>query len=106
VRTGELVFFGSSHGRPLAEVTLTDQLRRLDHGNVTVHGFRSSFRNWCTDTGKPADLAEAALAHTPGNAVVQAYRRSDLFDPRRKLMADWAADLSRPPAKVVALRLG
>ena len=53
-----------------------------------------------------ADIAGAALAHTIGDKTVAAYHRTDLFDPRRKLMADWVAYLSRPPAEVVALRVG
>lgn len=54
----------------------------------------------------PADIAEAALAYAVGDKTVAAYHRTDLFDPRRKLMADWAAYLSRPLAEVVALRVG
>jgi integrase len=52
-----------------------------------VHGFRSTFRDWCADTGKPADLAEAALAHQTGSPVVRAYARPDLLDRRRALMS-------------------
>ncbi len=90
----------------MSDVTLTAVLRHMGRGGLTAHGFRSSFRDWCADTGKPADVAEAALAHAIGNKVVAAYHRTDLFEPRRKLMADWAAYLSHPAAEVVALRAG
>ena len=68
-----------------------------------MHGFRSSFRDWCADTGKPREIAEAALAHTVGG-VEGAYFRSDLFARRRRVMADWAAYLTGDDAKVVVLR--
>ena len=93
----------SRSGRPLSDMTLTKVLR--DTGlatRATVHGFRSSFRDWCADTGKPREVAEAALAHVVGG-VEGAYFRSDLFDRRRRLMADWAAYLTGGSAKVVRL---
>jgi integrase len=103
VRTGELVFFGRGGG-PLADTTLKDVLRQIGHGDITVHGFRSTFRDWCADTGKPADLAEMALAHVTGSAVVRAYARSDLLDRRRTLMDQWSVFMTQPPAVVVPLR--
>jgi integrase len=103
LRTCDLVFFGRQ-GLPLADTTLKLALRRAGHGDVTVHGMRSTFRNWCADTGKQGDLAEAALAHVVGNAVVRAYQRSDLMERRRVLMEQWAAFLTQPPAVVVPLR--
>ena len=91
-------------GRPLSDMALTKLLR--DTGlaeRATVHGFRSSFRDWCAETGQPRELAEAALAHTvPG--VEGAYFRSDLFERRRHLMADWAQYLTGGGAAVVQLR--
>lgn len=104
VRSSDLVFPDSRQGQNLADVTLLRQLRRLGHSDIVVHGFRSTFRDWCADTGKSADLAEAALAHAPASRVVQAYQRSDLLEARRKLMADWADYLNRPTAEVVPLR--
>jgi integrase len=100
-----LVFHGHRHGTPMSDMTLTAVLRRMGRGDLTQHGFRSTFRDWVADCGKyPADIAEAALAHTTGDKTVVAYKRTDLFDPRRKLMADWAAFLARPAAKIVRLR--
>ena len=81
-------------GRPLSPMTLTKILR--DQGLAergTVHGFRSSFRDWCAETGKPREVAEAALAHTVGG-VEGAYFRSDLYARRRVLMDQWAAFLT------------
>jgi integrase len=99
-----LIFHGHRRGTPMSDMTLTAVLRRMGRGGLTAHGFRSSFRDWCADTGQPADIAEAALAHAIGDKTVAAYHRTDLFDPRRKLMADWADFLDRAPAEVVALR--
>jgi integrase len=102
-RTGELVFLGRSRGRPLVDTTLRDLMQKL-HPGVTVHGLRSTFRDWAADTGQPGELAESALAHVTGSAVERAYRRSDLLDARRVLMEQWAQFLTREPAQVVPLR--
>jgi integrase len=72
-------------------MSLTAVLRRMGRGELTAHGFRSSFRDWCAETGRPAEIAEAALAHTTGDKTVQAYQRGDLLERRRKLMDTWAA---------------
>jgi integrase len=99
-----LVFLGQKHGIPLSDVTLAAAMRRMGRSDLTVHGFRSTFRDWCADTGKPADAAEAALSHAVGNRTVTAYARTDLFDPRRKLMDEWAEFLGRAPGAVVPMR--
>ena len=91
-------------GRPLSPMTLTKILR--DRGLAewaTVHGFRSTFRDWCAETGKPREIAEAALAHTVGG-VEGAYFRSDLLARRRVLMDQWAGFLTGAEAKVVKFR--
>jgi integrase len=75
----------------------------------TVHGFRSSFRDWAAEcTGYKAAVCEAALGHAIPGAVERAYRRGDLFDRRRRLMADWAAFCGATAAdgNVVAIRGG
>jgi integrase len=76
--------------------------------NETVHGFRSSFRDWCGDcTSFPADVAEAALAHVVGDKTRRAYQRGDMFEQRRRLMEAWAEFCVSPPVeqdKVVLLR--
>ena len=86
-----LVFPGG-RGRPLGDRALIDLVRRLGIAG-TVHGFRSSLRDWCAETGKPREVAEAALAHVVGG-VEGAYFRSDLFERRRGLMNEWADYLS------------
>ena len=94
----------SRPGRPLSDVTLVKLLR--EQGVAAVpHGFRSSFRDWAAErTSVPHAVAEMALAHHVGSSVERSYARSDLFDRRRRLMADWAAFLAGSAAKV--LRMG
>ena len=73
-------------------MTMQMLLRREGFGDYTVHGFRSSFRDWVGEkTNFPREVAEAALAHSVGNEVELAYRRGDALEKRRKLMDDWAA---------------
>jgi integrase len=79
--------------KPLSNLAMTMLLRRLNV-TVTVHGFRSSFRDWVGDaTSFPRELAEAALAHVVGDETERAYRRSDALAKRRKLMEAWSAYL-------------
>lgn len=86
-----LVFPSTRPGRPLSDMTLAAVLKRLDVG-VTVHGFRSTFRDWAEEaTETPHAVKEAALAHAVADKVEAAYRRGDLFDRRRALMDTWAA---------------
>lgn len=90
-RTGDYVFPGAKAGRPLSNMSLTAVLKRMGRTDITTHGFRSTFRDWAAEkTDTPREVAEAALAHTLESKVEAAYRRSDLFDKRRGLMADWA----------------
>ena len=81
---------------PMADGAMLLLLREMRSG-ITVHGFRSSFRDWAAErTNYPNIVAEAALAHAVSNAVERAYRRGDLFEKRRRLMNDWAAWCARP----------
>ena len=99
----DLVFPSASRrGKPLSNMTWTKLLRELGI-NAVPHGFRSSFRDWCAETGKRREVAEAALAHTVGG-VEGAYFRTDLFDWRRQVMQSWAQFLNGATAKVVPLR--
>jgi integrase len=85
------VFPGGSAGKPLSNMAMLSLLRRMDRSDLTVHGFRSTFRDWVAEqTNYPSELAEMALAHTVGDKVVAAYRRSDLLAKRKAMMADWA----------------
>ena len=89
-RPCEFVFFGLKRGRPLSNMALEMLLRRMQ-ADVTVHGFRSSFRDWCGDqTAFPREVAEAALAHVTGDKAELAYRRGDALEKRRELMESWA----------------
>jgi integrase len=88
--SGQHVFPGR-RGRPLSGAAMLMLLRRMGRGDLTVHGFRSSFRDWAAErTAFPAEIAEMALAHAVGSAVEQAYRRSDMFQKRRQLAEQWA----------------
>jgi integrase len=81
---------------PIGPLGMADCLKRHQPG-ITVHGFRSSFRDWAAErTAYPNHVVEQALAHTISSKVEAAYRRTDLFEKRRKLMADWAAWCARP----------
>lgn len=106
IQQNEYVFPGMKPGRPLSNMTLTMLLRRTGHSDITVHGFRSTFRDWAAETTHyPNHIVEMALAHTIGSGVEAAYRRGDLFEKRRKLMYAWAAFCERQAsAKVVPLR--
>jgi integrase len=90
--TSELVFGGERDGRPISGVAMMDALRRASGDDSTLHGLRSSFRDWCGDaTSHPREVAEAALAHIVGDETERAYRRGSALDKRCALMAEWAA---------------
>lgn len=104
---GELLFPGERAGKPLSNMTMTKVLKRMGSGDLTVHGFRSTFRDWAADrTNFPSEVCEMALAHTIRDKVEAAYRRGDLFEKRRRLMDAWAAYASKPPeaAQVLEMR--
>lgn len=85
------IFPGALHGLPLSTGALERVLDRMELSNFTVHGFRSTFRDWVGEaTNFPSELAEMSLAHVVGGDVERAYRRGDMFDRRRKLMDAWA----------------
>jgi integrase len=87
----DFVFPGAKPKRPMSDMTLTAVLRRMNRGDITAHGFRSSFRDWAAEaTNFPHELAEMALAHTVGNKVEAAYRRGDMLDKRLDMMNEWA----------------
>ena len=100
----QLVFIGARHGRPLSEAAMLGVLRDMGVG-CTVHGFRSSFRDWCAEqTNHPREIAEAALAHVL-EKTEGSYQRGDLLEKRRRLMTAWARYCSTPraPGAVVLL---
>jgi integrase len=104
---GEFVF-GGRNGRPLSNMAMLELLRGMLGKGATVHGFRSTFRDWAgNETHFPRELAEHALAHVIGDKAEQAYRRSAALEKRRKLMSAWSAYCERSPvetSKVVQFR--
>lgn len=102
------LFPGAKLKAPLSNTAMIMLLRRMHRGELTVHGFRSTFRDWAGEaTNYASELAEAALAHTLKNKVEAAYSRGDALEKRRRLMEDWATFCGRPAdidADVVPIR--
>ena len=108
-RHGTLVFPGAVAGRPLSDMSLTAVLRRMGRGDITVHGFRSTFRDWCSESvanSFPREVCEHALAHSLPDKVEAAYRRGDLIEKRVMLMQAWADYCAATPtaAHVMPIR--
>jgi integrase len=107
VQQDNFVFPGGKAGRPISNMAMLMLLRRMGRGDLTAHGFRSSFRDWAAErTGFPAEVAEMALAHTVSDKVEAAYRRGDLFQKRRQLSEAWAKFCAAGPTigQVVPIR--
>jgi len=105
IKDNDLVF-PAPRGGPLSDMTLTAVMRRMGV-NAVPHGFRSTFRDWCSErTNYPRDLAEQALAHALESKVEAAYRRGDALEKRRAMMNDWAAycGIVRTTGDVVGIR--
>jgi integrase len=100
------VFIGAQAGSGLSGMALPSVLRRIGHGDVTVHGFRSAFRDWCAEqTNFPSEVAEMALAHAVGDKVEAAYRRGDLLKKRFALAEAWARYCMSPLAAEVGAKI-
>jgi integrase len=85
------LFIGARSGAAVSNMAMLEVLREMDRGDLTVHGFRSTFRDWAAETTNyPNEVVEMALAHAVGDKVEAAYRRGDLFEKRRALANDWA----------------
>ncbi len=103
---GAFVFPGGKEGKPLSNMAMLELLKRMGRDDLTVHGFRSSFRDWASErTNYPREVCEMALAHSVSDQVEAAYRRGDLFEKRRRLMAEWArhCDSPKSTSKVISL---
>jgi integrase len=100
------VFPGARPGQPLSNMAMEMTMRRLGAGQFTVHGFRSSFRDWAAEHGVDDSVAEQCLAHSVGNSTTRAYLRTTVLDRRRKVMGDWGTFLlsGDEQAKVVQLQ--
>jgi integrase len=100
------VFPGPKRGQPLSNMAFLMLLRRMELEDLTVHGFRATFKTWVSErTSFQNEIAEAALAHIIGDKVEQAYRRGDLFDKRRRLMKEWATFCTSAPVKADILSI-
>ena len=101
-REGEFVFIGDQPGTALGHSAMDQVRKRMGRRDFVVHGFRSTFRDWAAERTTYANhIVEMALAHAIGNAVERAYRRGDLFEQRKRLMADWAKFCNTKPVDVV-----
>ena len=86
----KFVFEGAKR-RPLSNMAMLQLLRGIHGDGATVHGFRSSFRDWAADeTDAPREVVEACLAHAVGDGAELAYKRTDFLEKRRAVMAEWA----------------
>jgi len=102
-RVSDYVFPGYRTARPLGDMALHMVLERMEIP-FTVHGFRSTFRDWCSEaTNFPREVAEAALAHVVGDQTERAYRRGDALEKRRQLMDAWAGYCEPNASNVIAL---
>jgi integrase len=102
------VFAGKQH-KPISNMAMAKVLERMGRDTITVHGFRSTFRDWIAEaTSHPRELAEKALAHKLASAVEAAYQRADVVEKRREVMSEWSRYATGPSrgANVVPMRLG
>lgn len=110
IAQSEYVFPGMRNNSPLSNMAFLQLLKRMDRGDLTAHGFRSTFRDWASERGNyPHEVKEMALAHAVGDKVEEAYRRGDLFEKRRRIMDDWAGFCAMPSVqdagdKVVSIK--
>jgi integrase len=106
-RRGDFIFPGAVTGKPLSNMAMLVLIRRMKRDDLTVHGFRSTFRDWAAErTNFQNEVIEMALAHAVGDKIEAAYRRGDLFEKRRRLMEAWAGycTSSPPVGAVVPIR--
>lgn len=96
LRTGDLVFEGEREGKPISDTAMIKVFRAAGAGDATLHGLRSSFRDWAGDeTSYPRDVAEAALAHVIKDKTEAAYRRGTALEKRRAMMEEWSSFLNK-----------
>jgi len=106
IRQSDYVFPGAKSRRPLSNMAFLMLLRRMGRGDLTTHGFRSTFSDWCSErTNFPAEVPEMALAHTVSDKVEAAYRRGDLFQKRRQVMDAWARYCTAPVSSATVVSI-
>jgi integrase len=104
VMRSDYVFEGQKRHKPLSNMAMLMLLRRMHVEGVTVHGFRSTFRDWASEVANaPREVAEMSLAHQVGSDVERAYARSDLLEKRRKLMERWSKFIASSESNLVRL---
>ena len=95
----ELVFIGTRKDVPIYKMVLPELVDSMGY-NVTVHGFRASFRTWAAEqTSYPREIIEQCLAHATGTTVELSYQRSDVLEKRRQLMEAWSTFVATPRAE-------
>ncbi|MFM0638032.1 integrase arm-type DNA-binding domain-containing protein [Paraburkholderia metrosideri] len=105
-KPGGYLFPGQKKGKPLSNMAMLNMLDRMGYEDITVHGFRSTFRDWVAEcTEFPDSLAEMALAHAVENKVEGAYRRGDMLERRRRLMEEWARYCNGQTATILPITL-
>jgi integrase len=106
-RLGGFVFPGMKEGKPISDMAMTVTLRRMKRSDITVHGFRSTFRDWAAEVSHyPHEVCEMALAHTISNKAEAAYRRGNLLAKRGAMMKDWARFCAQPqPAEAAVISI-
>jgi integrase len=107
VEGGQFLFLGTKVGRGLSNMALLKVLERMNRGDLTIHGFRATFKTWATERSNfPRELVEAALAHVLEDKTEAAYQRGDMLQKRRRLMDAWADFCAKraPAGTVVNLR--
>lgn len=98
----DYVFEGQKRHKPLSNMAMLMLLRRMQVEGVTVHGFRSTFRDWASEAANaPREVAEMSLAHKVGSDVERAYARSDLLEKRRALMERWSGYVAGRDGRVI-----
>ena len=101
---GQFLFAGRNPKKPMSNMAMLQLLERMGRTDITVHGFRTTFRTWAAErTTYPRELCEMALAHNIASDVEKAYQRSDLFEKRRELLETWAAFVCGQSAKVIPI---
>jgi integrase len=104
MRFGDYVFPGRARGEPMSNMTMLELLKDMGRTNITVHGFRATFRTWADEEMNFSNQAvEFCLAHVPGDEAEKAYRRRSMLKKREQIMAAWAAFCTKPPAKFISI---
>jgi integrase len=104
MRFGEYVFPGRTRSEPMSNMTMLEMLKDMGRSDITVHGFRATFRTWADEEMDFSNQAvEFCLAHVPGDEAEKAYRRRSMFAKRKQIMDGWAAFATKTPAKVVSV---